>query len=394
MADNDPMAKMAKKVGEVFFGAVRGAVKNSASNEMVSKPESKENNANEDQSGSEAEDGVYEVDFLMDTKIKKGVRHFFVRWKGFDASYDTWEPEDNLDGAQEIVKKFMESYKPPVSVKKPRASKNSTSPKAAKEQNPIFASRKRGKPPNEVVSDIEEPEKESDDEDYGGPKLKRSQIDKTTTSQVNRPPIPTYTSVPALNMSIKQKMTTNSSLRWLEEDSSSSREASDHETNGVNGFASSSNSLPSFVVPAIEIAVKTENEPTVSNDVSEENRPSKHKSKHKKKKVNCVNRFVKRVLQNKKHSKERECPTSEDGCRLIENNNNKSETKTTLRFLGTYRPESTLNGELRFIARSNNADYDRTLSLEEAYNEDSWSLCRFLASKITFLPSGEQKIVL
>lgn len=41
--------------------------------------------------------GEYEVARILDVKnYKNGTRDFLVRWKGFSAADDTWEPEDNL----------------------------------------------------------------------------------------------------------------------------------------------------------------------------------------------------------------------------------------------------------------------------------------------------------
>ncbi|KAM5172285.1 histone-lysine N-methyltransferase SUV39H2 [Mantella aurantiaca] len=38
----------------------------------------------------------YEVEYLCDRKMKKGTEYFFVKWKGWPESYNTWEPTDNL----------------------------------------------------------------------------------------------------------------------------------------------------------------------------------------------------------------------------------------------------------------------------------------------------------
>lgn len=36
------------------------------------------------------DEGIFEVDYLMDMKVKKGVRYFYVRWKGYDETEDSW----------------------------------------------------------------------------------------------------------------------------------------------------------------------------------------------------------------------------------------------------------------------------------------------------------------
>jgi len=54
------------------------------------------------------EEGAYEVAKIMNMKVKKTKgevkREFLVRWKGFGAEDDTWEPEDNLDCFDLIAK--------------------------------------------------------------------------------------------------------------------------------------------------------------------------------------------------------------------------------------------------------------------------------------------------
>lgn len=50
----------------------------------------------------------YEVEKLLDYKMKKGVRFYLVRWVGYSEEYDTWEKESNLD-CQEILDAYHAS---------------------------------------------------------------------------------------------------------------------------------------------------------------------------------------------------------------------------------------------------------------------------------------------
>jgi len=51
--------------------------------------------------GSDAE--VYEVEKLLEKRVKKGKTEYLVKWKGYeDESENTWEPVENLDCEDKI----------------------------------------------------------------------------------------------------------------------------------------------------------------------------------------------------------------------------------------------------------------------------------------------------
>jgi len=57
------------------------------------------------------ENGTFEVSKLLDVQFVDGdKREFLVRWKYCKPSDDTWEPEENLGGSEDIIDKFMEKY--------------------------------------------------------------------------------------------------------------------------------------------------------------------------------------------------------------------------------------------------------------------------------------------
>lgn len=69
-------------------------------------PHSAKKNNDENQSDNEEEE--FEVEKIIDVYFKKNKsREFLIRWKGFPASDDTWEPEANLN-CPELITKFME----------------------------------------------------------------------------------------------------------------------------------------------------------------------------------------------------------------------------------------------------------------------------------------------
>lgn len=48
----------------------------------------------------------YEVERLLDDKIKGNVRYYLVRWKGYSAKHDTWESERSLK-CPKILKQYL-----------------------------------------------------------------------------------------------------------------------------------------------------------------------------------------------------------------------------------------------------------------------------------------------
>lgn len=64
------------------------------------------------------EDGGYEVEDIVDHKIKGKKKYFKIRWKNYDESQDTWEPEGDLS-CPEIIERYLEKHpEAAVSVKK------------------------------------------------------------------------------------------------------------------------------------------------------------------------------------------------------------------------------------------------------------------------------------
>lgn len=88
----------------------------------------------------EAEDD-YEVEDIINHRKERGKNVFLIRWKGFEASSDTWEPESTLS-CPAIVNK----YKKANMADEPVAKKSSKSPKKEKKE-------KREKKPKKEKAD-------------------------------------------------------------------------------------------------------------------------------------------------------------------------------------------------------------------------------------------------
>ncbi|KZO91097.1 hypothetical protein CALVIDRAFT_558362 [Calocera viscosa TUFC12733] len=91
------------------------------------------------------EDGGFEVDEILNVRRqrgKNGALQYYVRWKGYGQESDSWEPEENTEGAAEAVALFWKTH-PELTDKynvtptgKPRkkqvAAASSATPKTAK----------------------------------------------------------------------------------------------------------------------------------------------------------------------------------------------------------------------------------------------------------------------
>ena len=55
---------------------------------------------------------IFEAEQILDTKVvgRWRKRKFLVRWKGYDASHDTWEPVENLSDCQDLLADFLLQY--------------------------------------------------------------------------------------------------------------------------------------------------------------------------------------------------------------------------------------------------------------------------------------------
>lgn len=99
---------------------------------------------------SKNDDKEYEVEKIVGEKIEYGVRHFLVKWKGWPEDSNTWESEKSVE-CYELIEKFRDSCR--SSSKSNKRSAN-TSPKA-----------KKAKKSRKTLSDDEDQDDDNNDDD-------------------------------------------------------------------------------------------------------------------------------------------------------------------------------------------------------------------------------------
>ena len=61
----------------------------------------------------------YEVEGVLNSRLKRGKLEYLVKWSGYTDDYNTWEPESNLDNSKEVINDFHKSN--PSTSRKPHA---------------------------------------------------------------------------------------------------------------------------------------------------------------------------------------------------------------------------------------------------------------------------------
>lgn len=68
-------------------------------------PQGKKNG--KDDSG---EDEEYEVERVLDSRVKDGELKFYVLWEGFSMEEATWEPRSNLENSTEAIDEYFDAH--------------------------------------------------------------------------------------------------------------------------------------------------------------------------------------------------------------------------------------------------------------------------------------------
>ena len=58
-----------------------------------------------------SEDSEYEIEKIIDKRLKNGILEYKVKWLGYDDSHSSWEPLSNLENAKDAIKDYENERK-------------------------------------------------------------------------------------------------------------------------------------------------------------------------------------------------------------------------------------------------------------------------------------------
>ena len=59
---------------------------------------------------TEPEGDQWEIEFIDNSKYKRGQLWYHVKWRGYPLGEDAWQPAENLEGAPQLIKEYHEKH--------------------------------------------------------------------------------------------------------------------------------------------------------------------------------------------------------------------------------------------------------------------------------------------
>ena len=87
--------------------------------------------------GGEEDGNEYEVESILNHRKRGKKLEYLIKWAGYDSSQNTWEPEENLDGIEEMIRSYWDAQEKEKEKEKEKNKAKSAKEKQAKEKTKI-----------------------------------------------------------------------------------------------------------------------------------------------------------------------------------------------------------------------------------------------------------------
>ena len=68
---------------------------------------------------ADPQENIYEVEAIRDHKIFRGKNRYLVKWTGWPESDNTWVTEEDMEGAKDTIKEYLDSLSlPPANLRR------------------------------------------------------------------------------------------------------------------------------------------------------------------------------------------------------------------------------------------------------------------------------------